>query len=88
MMTTELRVRVPEDILYTLNETKYEFIKTMKFYTAIELYKMHKLSLGKASELANMNKIDFLFELGKYDIPVINYDTEDFQDEITWILKK
>ncbi|MCP4404624.1 MAG: UPF0175 family protein [bacterium] len=88
MMTTELRLRVPEDILYTLNETKNDFIKTMKLYTAMELYKMHKLSMDKASELADMNKIDFMFELGKYDIPVISYDMDDFQDEITWIMKK
>ena len=72
MITTELIFSVPEDILYTLNETKYDFIKKMKFYTAIELYKLQKLSMGKASELADMNKIDFMFELGKYDIPIIN----------------
>lgn len=88
MLTTELRLQVPEDILYTLNETKHEFIKTMKFYTAMELYKMHKLSMGKASELADMNKIDFLFELGKYDTPAINYDMDDFQDEVAWIMKR
>lgn len=88
MMTTELRLRVPEDILYTLNETKNDFIKKMKLYTAVELYKIHKLSMGKASELADMNKIDFLFELGKYDIPAIHYDMDDFQDEVAWIMKK
>jgi predicted HTH domain antitoxin len=88
MITTELTLSVPEEILYTLNETKNDFIKKMKLYTAMELYKMHKLSMGKASELADMNKIDFMFELGKYDIPVINYDTDDFQDEVAWIMKK
>ncbi len=67
MTTTELVVSVPEDVLYTLNETKNEFIKKMKFYTAMELYRKHKLSMGKASELANMNKIEFMFELEKYD---------------------
>ncbi|PID57398.1 hypothetical protein CSB45_07695 [candidate division KSB3 bacterium] len=86
MTTTELVFSVPEDILYTLNESKNEFIKKMKLYTAMELYKMHKLSMGKASELANMNKIDFLFELGKYDIPAISYDTDDFQNEVARIM--
>jgi len=88
MITTELILRVPEDILYTLNETKNDFIKTMKLFTAMELYKMQKLSMGKASELAEMNKIDFMFELGKHEIPVINYDTDDFKDEVEWIIKK
>ena len=51
MITIELIFSVPEDILYTLNETKYDFIKKMKLSTAIELYKLQKLSMGKASEL-------------------------------------
>ncbi len=88
MTTAELILRVPEDILYTLNETKNDFIKKMKLFTAMELYRMQKLSMGKASELAEMNKTDFMFELGKHEIPVINYDTDDFKDEVEWIMKK
>lgn len=88
MRTTELNLRVPEEILYTLNETKTDFIKKMKFYTAIELYKMQKLSMGKAAELAEMNKVDFMFELGKYDIPAINYDEDDFNEEVERIMRK
>lgn len=86
MRTTELNLSVPEEVLYTLNETKAEFIKKMKFYTAIELYKMQKLSMGKAAELAEMNKVEFMLEAGKYDVPVINYEEEDFKEEIDRIL--
>lgn len=82
MKTTELVLNVPEEILYTLNETKTDFIKKMKFFTAIELYRMKKLSMGKAAELAEINKVDFMLELGKYDIPAIDYDEDDFNEEI------
>jgi predicted HTH domain antitoxin len=88
MITTELKLKVPEDILYTLNETKNDFIKMMKLFTAMELYRMQKLSMGKASELAEMNKTAFMFELGKHEIPAINYDIDDFKDEVEWIMKK
>jgi predicted HTH domain antitoxin len=87
MKTTDLTLKVPEEILYTLNETKSNFIKKMKFYTAIELYKMHKLSMGKAAELAEMNKTDFMFELNKHEIPAIDYEEEDFKEEIERIMK-
>jgi hypothetical protein len=30
-----------------------------------------------------MNKVDFIFELGKHEIPPINYDADDFREE--WI---
>ena len=82
MKTTDLNFKVPEEILYTLNESKTDFIMKMKFYTAIELYKMHKLSMGKAAELAEMNKVDFMLELHKYEIPVIDYDEDDFKEEL------
>lgn len=82
MKMAELKFNIPQDILYTLNETQNDFIKKMKLYAAMELYRMQKLSMGKASELAEMNKIDFMFELGKYEIPAINYDADDFIEEV------
>ena len=88
MKMTTLKLTVPEDILYTLNETKNDFIIKMKLYAAMELYKMQKLSMGKASALAEMNKIDFMFELGEHDIPVINYDVEGFREEVEWVMSK
>ncbi len=79
MKTTDLNFKVPEEILYTLNESKTDFIKKMKFYTAIELYKIHKLSMGKAADLAEMNKVDFMHELHKFEIPVIDYEEDDLK---------
>ncbi|MCI5180377.1 MAG: UPF0175 family protein, partial [Candidatus Electrothrix sp. AW3_4] len=37
---------------------------------------------------AGMNKIDFMFEAGKREIPVINYDEDDFKAEIKELMKK
>ncbi len=88
MKMAELKINIPEDILYTLNETKNDFTRKMRLYAAMELYKTQKLSMGKASELAEMNKIDFMFELGKFEIPAINYDSDDFKEEAEWIMRK
>lgn len=88
MKTTELRLHVPEDILYTLNETKNSFINKIRLYAAMELYRLQKLSMGKASELAGMNKVDFMFELGKCGIQAINYDEEDFAEEVNQVMNQ
>ncbi len=82
MKTVELKLFVPEEILYTLNESKNGFIKQMKFFTALELFRNHKLSLGKAAELAEMEQVEFMFESGKYGVSVIDYDPEDFNEEL------
>ncbi len=81
MRMIELKMSIPEDVLYTLNETKNDFIR---LYAAMELYKIRKLSMGKASELAEMNKVDFMLELGRHEIPAINYDVDDFREEAEW----
>ncbi len=87
MKTTEIRFDVSNDILCTLNENKDEFLKTMKLLTAVELYKANKLSMGKASELAEMNKTDFMMKLGRQQVPVINYEAEDFNNEIETVMR-
>jgi predicted HTH domain antitoxin len=86
--TTELKLHIPEDILYTLNETKNSFIEKIRLYAAMELYRMQKLSMGKSSELAGMNKVDFMLELGKCGIPTINYDEEDFAEEVSQVMNQ
>lgn len=88
MKTVELQLSVPEEVLYTLNENRNDFIKKMKFYTALELFRIHKLSMGKAAELAEMNKVEFMFEAGKCGIPVIDYETEDFNEELGRIMRQ
>ncbi len=82
MKTIELQIAIPEDVLYTLNENKNDFIKQMKLFTAIELYRLQKLSMGKAAELAGMSKVDFMLSLGNYGVVVIDYDEEDFKEEL------
>ena len=81
-----LTIGVGIEILYTLNETKNDFVKKMKLYAAMELYKMQKLSMGKAAELAEMNKTAFMLELGEHGIAVINYDVDDFKEEVEWVM--
>ena len=48
---------------------------------AILLYSQGRLSMGKASRLANMNRIIFQEELGKRKIPV-NYDEAEFDSDL------
>ena len=88
MEMTTLQMSIPKEILYTLNETKSDFVQKMKLYAAMELYRVQQLSMGKASELAEMNKIDFMFELGKREIAVINYDVDDFMEEVAWVMSR
>ena len=77
-----LNLEIPKGIMYALNQEKTEFISKMKLFTAVEYYREHKLSLGKAAELAGMKKTDFMFYLGSIGEPVINYSPDELDKEL------
>jgi predicted HTH domain antitoxin len=53
----------------------------LRLEIAIMLYQQRRLSLGKASEFAGLNKIIFQKELGRREIPV-NYDKDEFEEDL------
>jgi len=62
-----------EAIQMTLEEFKLEI--------AVLLYAKGKLSMGKASRVANMNRILFQKELGKRKVPM-NYDEVELKRDL------
>lgn len=82
MGMTKINFEIPEDILYSLNENMTEFIAQMRLFTALQLIKTHKLSLGKAAELAGMNKDLFIIEMDRHEIPLIDYDASELKQEL------
>jgi predicted HTH domain antitoxin len=82
MAMASVRFEIPEEILYTLNENITEFTLQMRLFTALQLFKKHKLSLGKAANLAGMGKDQFMLELDRNDIPFIDYDPDELEQEL------
>lgn len=80
-----LEVKVPKDLLIGMEEKK--FVEQMKLFTAMKLYEMNTLSLGKAAELAEKTKDVFMELLSEHGIDVIKYSKEELDEEMK-ILKK
>jgi predicted HTH domain antitoxin len=76
--TRTMSIVISEDILYATHMTEVEFLQEV----AILLYEKGKLSLGKASKLARMGRIQFQLLLASRQIP-INYGVEDFEADLT-----
>lgn len=53
----------------------------LRLEIAILLYQQGRLSMGKASEFAGMNRILFQKELGKREVPV-NYDEGELERDL------
>ncbi len=87
MGMTKVDFEIPEEILYSLNENISEFILQMRLFTALQLYGDHKLSLGKAAELAGIDNEHFIEELDKHDIPLIDYSPSELKEELEELSK-
>ena len=68
---------IPSDIVQATGMTEAEFILEI----AILLYKMDKISGGKAREWTGLNVMEFQTELAKRGVD-INYDVEDLHADV------
>lgn len=82
MRTAEIRFKIPETILLSLNQSNKEFTEQLRLVTALQLFKSHKLTFGQAVELAGMTRDAFLVELDKQEIPLIDYDPSELEEEL------
>ena len=82
MKKTDIRYKIPEEILTSLNQDEKEFTKQSRLFTALQLFKNHKLSFGKAAELAGISKNEFLIELDRNNIDYLSYDSEELKSEL------
>ncbi len=53
-----------------------------RFGLALQLYKQHSVSLGKAAQIAQLPYADFLFRAGRLGVPIIDYSAEEFNQEM------
>ena len=74
-------VKVPRDLVRILKVRDEVVPKVVRLYLAIELYREGKVSLGKASEIAEVSKWEMMEILASKNIP-IQYDVEDLEKDI------
>lgn len=82
MSTRELRIPYPEDLPASVGQTPDEFEREMRFLVAAKLYELGRVTSGRAAELAQMDRVDFIDRLGAYRVSVWNYDPEELEREI------
>jgi predicted HTH domain antitoxin len=75
-------ITFPEEIPYSLKESKEGFVKLLLLYAALKLFEEGKLSLGKAATLAGYSRIAFIDILSQHHISVLNYTEEALDAEI------
>ncbi|HOC69519.1 MAG: hypothetical protein BWX80_03872 [Candidatus Hydrogenedentes bacterium ADurb.Bin101] len=76
-----------EDLLVLSGKSPEALEKEFRFLLAVKLFELHRLSLGKAASFCAMDKVHFMFELGKLQVPVINLDNDQVADEMRDVIE-
>ena len=71
---------VKENILISLKESKLEFANDILYLSALSFYRKNKLSLGKAADLAGLDKIDFIKKIQNDGEVVFDYSDDEINE--------
>jgi len=82
MNTQIISIDFPSDILLTLNKNENELKQDIKLALAIRLFRLQKLTIGKAAQIAGLSRLDFETELSENEVPISNLTIEDVMKDV------
>ena len=76
-MARFITINYPESLAFSLKMENQEFKNEMKIISLIKLYELGKISSGLAANLLNINRVDFLDLLQKYNVSYFHRGLEN-----------
>lgn len=78
--TERIEIDLPEDIIFAMRGRKQEEVKQkLKIALAVFLFQERSISLGKATELAEISRVRFMDVLKELGINAYEYGEKDFE---------
>lgn len=81
-MLNQLNIKYPENLPDILHLTKKAFEEEAKMAMAVKLFEMKKLSSGMAADLVGIDRVTFLLNLHRYNVPMIDLENEELITDI------
>lgn len=81
METMTLEIAVPKNLFTMLGLSKAQAATAVKEFWVLRLYLERRISAGKAAELLDMTKREFVRLLARWRIPYFDYTDEELEDE-------
>jgi predicted HTH domain antitoxin len=88
MKSIHLDVEISEDLLSTFKVSRENAGEELKRLAGVALYQMHKISIGRAAEIAGMNRGEFEDYLGSHGVSISNITPQQLKEDINFLLNK
>ncbi len=82
MNTQTISIDFPANILLALNETENELKQRIEISLAIKLYRLQKLTIGKAAQISGLSRFQFESILSENEVSISNLTIDDVIDDI------
>jgi predicted HTH domain antitoxin len=76
-----IHIDLPESILLSTGQSQEEFVRDAKFFVALKLFELGRISSGRAAEICGVARIEFLLLAGRSGVPVADLDAEELSRE-------
>jgi predicted HTH domain antitoxin len=77
-----VHLEIPEETLISLKTDSESFGRDLKLLAAVKLFELGKLSSGRAAQLADMTRVEFLLALRSYQVAPFRLAEEDLRQDI------
>lgn len=78
----QILVEVPANLPDAIQCTPQQFIQEAKLAMAVKLFEMKRLSSGMAASLVGMSRVQFLGELHRYGVAMIDLGDDELAEDI------
>lgn len=86
--TRQMTLEYPAELPILLKRSRSEFEAEIRFLAAAKLYELGQISSGKAAQMADLPRVEFLTRLGQYGIPAVNLTGDEIRAEIDTALNE
>jgi predicted HTH domain antitoxin len=76
-----IHIDLPESILLSTGQSQEDFVRDAKFFVALKLFELGRISSGRAAEICGVPRIEFLLLAGRSGVPVADLDAEELSRE-------
>jgi predicted HTH domain antitoxin len=76
-----INIELPDSVLLATHQSREEFVREAKLTLAARLFEQGRISAGKGAEICGVPRVEFLLEMGRRGIAVIQMDEDELKRE-------